>query len=216
MIWKKRWIALLNASSKGPTRLVKYPDDKKAADDEQLSDIKLKEVVNVVRLAMEERPGITLQMVDHSTKQFYCLSENDANDWLQKLQNEANKVEHLPPGMFHVFLLPSATLDFFGECMVEINDENVCLYEDKSKSVLITTWPITSIRRYGADARKERILIEVGRMCPTGEGVYLLRSVYHAEIQKLIDNQAKKIRKRNSNSSLSDDFSNVNYSGHPS
>lgn len=65
--------------------------------------------------------------------------------------------------MFHVFLLPSATLDFFGECMVEVTEDNVHLYEDKSKSYLITTWPITSIRRYGADDKKERILIEVGR-----------------------------------------------------
>lgn len=191
--WKKKILVLYGPSSQGLSRLVKYSNEKAFEEDEPSSEITLSEVGSAMRCKMSEGShgdGITLKMVDRSIKQFLCDSEQESKDWLNCIQPEIGRNESLPDGMFRVFLLPCVTLSYHGECVVEVNAEYVYLYDNEQKSQLITKCHITHIRRYGADPRRKQFLIEVGNNNPTGEGIYLLRSIYYDKIHKCVNDSS--------------------------
>lgn len=196
--WKKKILVLYSPSSKGSSRLVKYTSEKALEDEEASSEIFLTDVASALRCKMSEGSdgdGITLKMMDRSIKQFLCDSESESNEWLNAIQPEVGKTDTLPDGMFRVFLLPCATLNFHGECVVCVTAEYVRIYDNEIKKNLITECHITNIRRYGADIKRKQFLIEAGSMNPTGEGLYLFRTIYVNEIHNWVEYSAENIQK---------------------
>ncbi|KAK3085768.1 hypothetical protein FSP39_008438 [Pinctada imbricata] len=162
--WKKRYIVLYSPSSMGPSRLVKYNDKNDANRGEKcLSEIMMADVGTVVRMASEDsKHGITLNMPTE-VRQFLCDDEVDCCDWLQKLKAETGKMDVLPQGVFRVFLIPSAQLNYSGECCLHIHSEMFLLSENPDKSDPIVEWNIKYIRRYAVDESKKLLKIENGR-----------------------------------------------------
>ncbi|OWF56383.1 docking protein 5-like [Mizuhopecten yessoensis] len=175
---KRRWLALFKASSKGSTRLIKYASEWTARHDEPLSVTSLSEINNIVRMG-DGAIGIVLQMNNHSSKQFNCETDEEAKSWLHLLQNlhaSARRRDSMPTGIFRTYLMPSSSLSFQGECVMEISATDVTLFEDERKASKIVVWPINHIRRYGYNRKNKRLFIEAGSRCDTGEGIYLLTS----------------------------------------
>ncbi|XP_069113135.1 docking protein 5-like [Argopecten irradians] len=189
---KRRWMALFKASSKGPTRLIKYDSAWKANNDEPLSVTNLSEINNIVRMG-DGAFGIVLQMNDHTSKQFICETDEDAKEWLHLLQNlhrSAHRRDSMPAGLFRTFLMPSSSLNFQGECIMDISASSVTLFEDERKSSKIAVWPINHIRRYGYNKKNQRLFIEAGSRCETGEGIYLFTSTDGQMIHDYLHKQA--------------------------
>ena len=165
--WKKKILVLYRPSSNGSSRLVKYTSEKAFEDEESSSEIYLTDVASALRCKMSDGAdcdGITLKMMDHSIKQFICDSESESEAWFKAIQPQVGNTDNLPDGMFRAFLLPCATLNFHGECVLCVTAEYVHIYDNEKKTNLITECHITNIRRYGADIKKKQLLIEVGRL----------------------------------------------------
>lgn len=197
--WKKKLLVLYGPSSNGPARIVRYNSEQAFEDEDPSSEIPLKDVGSALRCKMMEgadSDGITLQMTDRSIKQFLCESEAESTEWLLAIQAELRKSDILPDDMFRVFLLPSLTLNDSGECILEVTSDQVLIFDNDSKSRLITSCDITHIRRYGADAKKKQFLIEVGSQNPTGEAIYLFRTIYYDGIHRRLDASAQRIKSK--------------------
>ncbi|XP_033755236.1 docking protein 5-like [Pecten maximus] len=189
---KRRWLALFKASSKGPTRLIKYDSAWKASNEEPLSVTNLSEINNIVRMG-DGAFGIVLQMRDHTSKQFMCETDEEAKEWLHLLQSlhaSVRRRDSMPTGIFRTFLMPSSSLNFQGECIMDISTTNVTLFEDERKTSKIVVWPINHIRRYGYDKKNKRLFIEAGSRCDTGEGIYLFTSTEGHAINEFLHKQA--------------------------
>lgn len=89
-IWRKRYVVLFAPSSKGPTRLVKYADEKGFREERQLSFFRMQDVTTVVRLSFNEDHGITISLTGGEVRQFIC---NDGESW--------NMFKHLLLGELH-------------------------------------------------------------------------------------------------------------------
>ncbi|XP_060074980.1 docking protein 5-like [Ylistrum balloti] len=189
---KRRWLALFKASSKGPTRLIKYESEWKARRDEPLSITNLIEINTIVRMG-DGAFGIVLQMNDHTSKQFMCKTDEEAKEWLHLLQSlhiSARRRDSMPGGIFRTYLMPSSTLNFQGECVMEISTTRVTLFENERKASKIVVWPINHIRRYGYDKKNQRLFVEAGSRCDTGEGIYLFTSIEGQLINDYLHKQA--------------------------
>ena len=75
-------------------------------------------------------------------------------------------------GMFHVCLVPSPTLEFSGECLMEITDDEIRLFDAMAEENLVISWPLRGLRRYGSDAGM--FTIEAGRWVQSSYGNVLL------------------------------------------
>lgn len=71
-IWRKRYVVLFAPSSKGPTRLVKYADERGFREERQLSFFRMQDVTTVVRLSFNEDHGITISLTGGEVRQFIC------------------------------------------------------------------------------------------------------------------------------------------------
>ena len=65
--------------------------------------------------------------------------------------------------MYRVFLMPSAQLNFQGECCVSIKSEKFVLCENPDGSCVVVEWNIRAIRRYATDENNNFVKIENGR-----------------------------------------------------
>lgn len=71
-------MVLFAPSSKGPTRLVKYADEKGFREERQLSFFRMQDVTTVVRLSFNDDHGITISLTGGEVRQFIC---NDGESW---------------------------------------------------------------------------------------------------------------------------------------
>lgn len=56
--------------------------------------------------------------------------------------------------LFNVYLLQSPNLSIYGECLLQVTEENIYVLDNSNTAKRLVTWPLNALRRYGSDANK--------------------------------------------------------------
>ncbi|XP_041736172.1 docking protein 6-like isoform X2 [Coregonus clupeaformis] len=151
-IFRRCWLVFKKASSKGPRRLEKYPDEKAAYFRSIHKITALHNIKNITRMPREtKKHAVAIIFYDEMPKTFACESER-----------------------FNVYLMPTPNLDIYGECTMQITHENIYLWDIHNSRVKLVMWPLNSLRRYGRDSTW--FTFESGRMCDTREGLFTFQT----------------------------------------
>ncbi|XP_076125326.1 docking protein 5-like [Alosa pseudoharengus] len=211
-IYQRCWLVFKSASSKGPNRLEKFPNERASNFHCHQKVIDLTDVTDVTRPLKEKKKNVlVLTFADDSTLTFTCDSEKEAADWQKVLHRECvqNGMHSLRSGepdllassltqqceRFRVCLLPCKGLVTSGECVLQVGSEAISLWESRNPSLKFASWPLTSLRRFGRD--RTWFTFEAGRMCETGEGLFKFQTMegeaiyqeVHAAVQSIVQQQ---------------------------
>ncbi|XP_064467043.1 docking protein 5-like [Ornithodoros turicata] len=191
-VWQRRWIVLRKATNAGPCRLEKYLEEKHARQHTGQKVAPLTSATSISRLpSSTKKHAFSICFHDGSVKSIACDSDLEADTWVKFMVQEclepqpglsAGEPDILSPGIqkelqeqFHVYLVPSPKLDVFGECLLQVTQEHIYLWDLLSPRTRLAAWPLTALRRYGSDPSK--FTFEAGRHCATGEGMFVFHTL---------------------------------------
>ncbi|XP_075704243.1 docking protein 4-like isoform X2 [Rhinoderma darwinii] len=165
----------------------------------KLGVMEISNVKCITRLPKEtKRQAVAVTFCDDLARTFTCDSELEAEEWFKVLSMDCPGPQHqdcslgepdlLTPGVqseqterFSVFLLPSSHLDVYGECKMQITQENLYLWDPHNKRL---TWPLCALRRYGSDS--SRFTFEAERVCGISEGLYTFQTLQGQQIYERV------------------------------
>uniref|UniRef100_A0A3P8YF28 IRS-type PTB domain-containing protein n=1 Tax=Esox lucius TaxID=8010 RepID=A0A3P8YF28_ESOLU len=152
-IYRRFWLILRTASTKGPRRLEQFSKEQ-AANCQCKHKVKLRTVSRP--LQEKKKNTIILTSKDDSQKDFACdsgesLKLKDLN--LTELNNGPvvlyTNCHPNPFKQFHVFLKPSTSMEFYRECILQFSCDALWLWDSRNPCRKITSWPLKALRRYG-------------------------------------------------------------------
>lgn len=197
--WQKRWVVLRCASSRGPNRLERFENEKKAMLSDDPKVINLTEVERVEQAHAENRLYVlTLVFNKSHTKKFAADSDMEASEWFEVLnQHIGVSVPTLPLAsnfgsgqpdprdMFHVYLLPNTNTQFCGEYLLQVTASSIILYEPNGTMKPLIMWKLNTLRSYGRDDSK--FTFEAGRLAETGEGLFIFTTVEAEQVYQKVN-----------------------------
>ncbi|XP_069822549.1 docking protein 4 isoform X2 [Dendropsophus ebraccatus] len=156
----------------------------------------------IMRLPKEtKRQAVAIIFCDDLARTFTCDSELEAEEWFKVLSMDCpgtqvtdcslGEPDLLTPGVqseqterFNVFLLPTSNLDVYGECKMQVTEENLYLWDPHNPRTKLLSWPLCALRRYGSDS--SRFTFEAERVCGISEGLYTFQTLQGQQIYERV------------------------------
>uniref|UniRef100_A0A9J7X2A4 Docking protein 6 n=2 Tax=Cyprinus carpio TaxID=7962 RepID=A0A9J7X2A4_CYPCA len=174
-IFRRCWLVFKKASSKGPRRLEKYPDEKAAYFRSFHKITELHNIKNVTRMPREtKKHAVAIIFCDETSKTFSCESELEAEEWwkllcLECLGSRLNDISLGEPDLLAAGVQREQNGQYPIRAALKVY--SCCsAYYDKNISLLKIN------RSYNCLTDVCACVLFSYRMCDTGEGLFTFQT----------------------------------------